>query len=202
MQENTSIANDMKQKNDRANCVYVYSLSSRTKSKYYVAAKLDDECVVTFLDSGADISLVPENLVRKNQCKSISNPFDLKGFDDNVHQTINKCTELTLNFGNKVIKGKFFVCKTKFIIIGCDILRDSSQKVNLETKNGKLTIDGQVIMTDHTPFEALSSLKNRISISEYENASISRNWVHLRTKVNIPPFTTTAMRLERRFWDK
>ena len=158
----------------------MYSLSSSKKSKYYVAAKINDNDRIAFIDSGADISLVPEHLVEKSNVKTISNSFTLKGFDNNACQTIDRCTELCLNFGNCTLKGKFFLCKTKFIILGCDILRDKTQNLNLETKTGKMTIDGQTVLTDHSPFEALQSLKIRIEQNQrHENANCSTNWATL-----------------------
>ena len=175
----------------------MYSLSSSKKSKYYVAAKINDNDRIAFIDSGADISLVPEHLVEKSKVKTISNSFTLKGFDNNACQTIDRCTELCLNFGNCTLKGKFFLCKTKFIILGCDILRDKTQNLNLETKTGKMTIDGQTVLTDHSPFEALQSLKIRIEQNQrHENTNCSTNWATLRKNVKIPPLTTTTIRLE------
>ena len=178
-------------------CKYVNSLSNTKISKYFIAANVNGKSRVAFIDTGADISLIPQEIVSMSEAKTISTPFTLRGFDNKVSQTVDKSVNVNLDFGDCEIEGKFYICKTKYMIIGCDLLRDPSLKMNLETKTGTIKIDNRTVFTDHSPFEALQSLKLRIEDKQKQNENdCFSNWAKLKRDVIIPPFATTSIRLE------
>ena len=162
-----------------------------------MSAKWGDKTVTCFVDTGADVSVLPASLINNDvQLQPIKETFMLRGFDGEEKQSVTSSAFLTLNLGGVEISGKFYVCKANYVIIGCDLLRDPLMKISMDTKTGILNIAGKHLPTDNNPADSLISLRLRLEKEESSSQCERENWVRLKKDVVIPPFQSRTIRLE------
>jgi hypothetical protein len=76
--------------------------------------------VPMLLDSGADVSLIPQAAVDKLGLTHSDKRYELTGFDDSVIST--PAAQLELGFCRRIFRGKFLLIDQDLGIIGRDIL--------------------------------------------------------------------------------
>ena len=65
--------------------VNIASLSGKG-AKFFVTAKSEDKTLTMFLDSAADVSLIPAKLAEGMKQIKLKLPFKVSGFSSSVHQ--------------------------------------------------------------------------------------------------------------------
>ena len=100
--------------------VNIASLDGRS-SKYFVTAKSETNTLTMFVDSAADVSLIPAKLVEGKRQIKLKQPFKVSGFSSSVKAVlITHQVELNLNFHPGHVKLKFYVSDIKNMILGMD----------------------------------------------------------------------------------
>jgi Retroviral aspartyl protease len=81
--------------------------------------------IVMLIDSGADVTLVPQNSI--DELRSVfdsQGSYELQGFDG--HRSVLQSVQLELIFLRKAFKGRFLIINSEVGILGRDILNHVS----------------------------------------------------------------------------
>jgi len=89
--------------------------------------------ISVFLDTGADISLLPTSAIEKLQITSSDESVNLIGFDES--QSISKLYRLQVIFLGKRITGTYCVIDDQIGILGRDVLNEFS--ITFDGKNSE-----------------------------------------------------------------
>ena len=111
-----------------------------------------------FIDSGADISVVPSKLVEGLDWIKLDSPMCVRGFDGFPRVGITHRVELTLDFSPGVLQTSFYVADIPQPILGADNLQEESTQLSLETGKGILHIASDIILTKSTVTELIAEL--------------------------------------------
>jgi hypothetical protein len=78
--------------------------------------------VPTQLDSGADITLIPQEAVKRLNLTVVPNAYELAGFDG--HTTIAPMVRLELVFCQRTFRGQFLLIEQPWGILGRNLLNN------------------------------------------------------------------------------
>ena len=112
-----------------------------------MSAKVKNEVITPFIDTAADLSLIPPKWREYGLCKQMEKSMRIKSFDGQSTQKLEETLEIKMNFGTTRTKLKFYVCDIDTPIIGIDILRNEKMKISMNTKTENLHINGVAIKT-------------------------------------------------------
>ena len=163
-----------------------------SKGRYFLAAEIKGEIVPILVDTGADISLAPFRFRDSGILSKLSYPFNVKGYDGRATTTIKETTTLEIDF--KI--SKFYLTHVEFIIVGADLLRDSREKVSLNTKTDEFKISNVTMTTKSTPTEAIREWENRNEKTKTVKPPIT--WATIKSTKRIPARSAAAIEITSR----
>ena len=108
----------------------VNALSGRG-SKYWLAGMINGAVETAFGDSAADISLYPKHRTKGMKLKELEKPIEVSGFREKESATITHTVDIEMHFKPGILRATFYVCDTKSMIIGSDLLMDTSKNISL-----------------------------------------------------------------------
>ena len=130
--------------------VNIASLSGKG-AKFFVTAKSEDKTLTMFLDSAADVSLIPAKLAEGMKQIKLKLPFKVSGFSSSVREVlITHQVELNLNFHPGQVKLRFYVSDIDNMILGTDNLRNKRLNLSLITGQNLFRVGQHLIRTKDT----------------------------------------------------
>ena len=142
----------------------IINTANNKDGKYYVSGYVENTVMCAFVDTAADLSLIPHSWRNYGKVTKLRKHIRIKSFDGKSVQTLRESVHLKINFGNVSANLKFYLCKTKSPIIGVDLLRDRRLNLSINTKNEKFYINKRSIKTannETTSDEYLQDRKTR-----------------------------------------
>ena len=113
--------------------VCVSSIGGAPKGgRFWIAARCGGKIVSAFLDSGAEVSIVPRRFVRDSQMRRLKEEVDVMGFKEDSTTVIKHSADVSLFFKPGLIRKEFYVLDVPHLIIGNDLLRDKTLKLCLK----------------------------------------------------------------------
>ena len=98
--------------------------------KYFVTALHDSKVFTFFVDSGADISIIPTHLAKGLPQVSLDEPLEVNGFDGSHRFSVTHRVDLSLSFHPGDLQASFFICDVPHAIIGADLLQKRSASLD------------------------------------------------------------------------
>ena len=103
-------------------------------AKYYVTAGIDKCATTFFVDSGADVSILPRRCAPHAPLVKLQRPVTIGGFSSaSTPVLVTHKINVTLNFHPGKVNASFYICDTKIPILGNDILRNKGLRLSLCT---------------------------------------------------------------------
>ena len=138
-------------------------------SKFWIAGLINDEIVTAFADSAADISLFPKDKAEGMIRTELEKPFEVSGFRGKESVLITHTVEVVMDFKPGILKTSFYLCDTRDLIIGSDILQDRDKKVSLHTGDRCFEVDDYKINTSRTESAARKEYnrRNKLGVEQY-----------------------------------
>ena len=179
-------------------------INSNFGCKYYASCAVNGKVVTFMIDTGADCSCFPPDLIDGAPVEKIDEPFRIFGFHAaSEPHIVDEIVPLELSFDPGKIQAKFMVCETaeNIPIIGADLLR-SNVGISLDTSCDLLTVGNDVI---HVKPSVRTSKKEyfrrkRIGTDEYrrQNACLNgrERWMRVSQRVALPPHSMTYVECE------
>ena len=165
------------------------------KGKYYVSAKVKNEVITPFIDTAADLSLIPPKWREYGLCKQMEKSMRIKSFDGQSTQKLEETLEIKMNFGTTKTKLKFYVCDIDTPIIGIDILRNEKMKIS---KTENLHINGVAIRTmtgvgssEHALDERMEETENKTTKEKERNI-----WLKVKKETTIEAHQVSAVEVD------
>ena len=170
-------------------------------AKYYVTAGVDKSATTFFVDSGADVSILPRRCAPHAPLVKLQRPVTIGGFTRSTDPIIvTHKIDVILNFHPGKVKASFYVCDTKVPIIGSDLLRNKELKLSLHTGKEIVTIRQHVINTKASPAESRGEYirrceKGEIAYArEMSNTLQTTSWMRASEEMILPPDSMTLVK--------
>ena len=168
-------------------------------AKYFVSGVVGGRGIDSFVDSGADLSVVPPEDVQHLSKQRLDRPFVVNGFTGGSKAEITHFVDATLDFCPGKVSGRFYVVDTPVAILGSDLLRDPQLRLSLETGEDILRIGSDVIFTKRTAADARGELRRRRRNGSCSYRQESRHlqsktaWLRSSRRVILPPKSLTVV---------
>ena len=170
----------------------VNALSGRG-SKYWLAGLINGVVETAFGDSAADISCYPKNKTKGMKLRQLDKPIEVSGFREKEIATITHTVDIEMHFKPGILRATFYVCDCKSIIIGSDLLQDTSKNISLITGERCLKINDFRLNTNRSEsgakkeFERRSKMTLSSYMSEFEENAGVTPLLRTRDRVYLPP---------------
>ena len=179
--------------------VNIASLSGKG-AKFFVTAKSEDKTLTMFLDSAADVSLIPAKLAEGMKQIKLKLPFKVSGFSSSVREVlITHQVELNLNFHPGQVKLRFYVSDIDNMILGTDNLRNKRLNLSLITGQNLFRVGQHLIRTKDTHTASKKEYKRRKGLGaltyrrELHHYTSTTAWMRSTVNVVLPPKTFTVV---------
>ena len=166
--------------------------------KYYVSASVKGEILTPFIDTAADLSLIPPAWRERGKCTELTRPIKIRSFDGKSAQMLKEKVDLTLEFGTVRTSMTFYTCDVLTPIIGNDLLRDTRRRLSINTRTENLYIKGVAVRT--APNEIKSVALMRIRMKETPGKGVktresATNWARVKQKVVLRPHEVSSVEI-------
>ena len=179
----------------------IYASTVKRGKKFFVSASLENARVIScFLDTGAEISILPPHLAKGHHLIPLDEKIDAVGFDGHLRSTITHKVELKLNFHPGCVAATFYVCAAPHPIVGSDLLQDETLDLSLETKSKILRVGSDIIHVKPTVQASVGEYKRRRRMRlfdyrrEYHAYGRHKNWVRIYKRYVLPPNSITYVK--------
>ena len=159
-------------------------------AKYYITAGVDKRVTTSFVDSGADVSILPRRLAPNVPLIKLQRPVTNGGFSSASKPVL---VDVTLDFHPGKVNTSFYICDTKIPILGNDILRNKELRLSLCTGKELLSIRQHIINTKTTPAASRKEYIRRCEMGEVAYAREMGNplqtasWMRASEETILPP---------------
>ena len=167
--------------------------------KYFISCELKKKILTLFIDTGADISIVPPSLVRHVPWHHLKHPFVVHGFRQGSETLVTHCVTLVLNFRPGGFVATFYVVDCPSAILGADVLRQRELKLSLETGKEIFKINGENFKTQISPANARKDLvrRRRVGPEKHRLEGMTHypenGWLRTKNSVTLPPNSVTIV---------
>ena len=179
----------------------IYASTVKRGQKFFVSASMENSRVIScFLDTGAEVSILPPHLAKGHQLIPLDEPMDIVGFDGRLRSTITHKVEVKLNFHPGCVAATFYVCAAPHPIVGSDLLQDETLDLSLETKSKILRVGSDIIHVKPTVQASVGEYKRRRKMKtfdyrrEYYAYGRHKNWVRIYQRYTLPPNSITYVK--------
>ena len=163
-------------------------------AKYWVAGRVEGKVVAFFVDSGADVSIMPARLLPKCTTNPVFEKFNLTDYRDKNPEIVEAEATLTISFQPGVLKARFYVLpNVPHAIIGNDILRNyKDEGVNFRTDREMFEVRGGRLFTKDSPPKARGEYhRRRVLGQNYRRETTqwltSKAWMRTKERQVLPP---------------
>ena len=139
--------------------------------KFWVCGLVDDKLVPFFIDTGADISIIPPRYIPNTPRIELDQPVKVSGFRGSDPVDVHLQVNVGVSFRPGVIKAKFFVVDVPHAILGNDVLREKDAMLSLITGRDALRVRKDTLFTKDTPTKSRNEYKRRklLGIANYRH---------------------------------
>ena len=166
--------------------------------KYFISGMLGPRIISYFIDTGAEISILPIGVYTNNLVKSpVTPPIDVRGFNGEIGATIEAKARVDIDFCPGELSADFYICQAPFAIIGADLLQSANLKLSLSTGDGELCVGDTRLRTMSSEKTAINELKRRkrMGVRKYKEEmkveEDGRKYVKAAKKTKLAPHTVT-----------
>ena len=157
--------------------------------KYYVGVEMCGVVRTIFIDTGSEISIMDQGMVRGMKREKLDQKVKLSAYDGDERAVADEVTTVELDFKPGKIKIQFLVSPVPEIIIGADVLRSAQMDLSLDTKTALLQVKGNEILTSTSAAEALASYMERSREGDVGDGGESAI-MRLQQTIELPPEET------------
>ena len=153
--------------------------------KYFISGLVNGRLFHQALDSAADISIIPENIIKTLGLKKyhLDQPFTCEGFQSSASSSvqINYFCCVDVDLGGSVLPVKFYVAPTvgKFALLGTDVLGDPSSGFSFETSTGIVKYGGNIFYSKKATESSTVEFRRREKMGsksyQRQNAAVNRS---------------------------
>ena len=178
--------------------------------KYFVTVSVSptvqfraSRIMCVFIDSGADISIIPKYLVVGWPCFPLDKPREVAGVFDGETRAVKLTHYVNLEFNFKPGKFRtaFFIADCAYPIIGTDLLRDKSLGLDLMTGRELFKVKNVAIRTKSTVELSKEEYerRKRMDVAHYEREMMPELFRPFQMRVKerrvIPPHSTVHVNM-------
>ena len=142
-------------------------------TKYYVTVGVGRQTITFFVDTGSQVSLIKPDDSKYLKRMALDSPVNLLGFDGKASQEADQCVDLKLKFFPGESEVRMLVADMPENIIGCDLLKNPSSSISLDTKTGLLRVGTESIQTAGTEAESIALFAQRRRDADIGDGGIS-----------------------------
>ena len=178
----------------------VNAIDRRLKGgKYFVSGHSGGRILTLFIDTGADISLMPRRFIPGLETQKLDSPFKVTGFQGEKTVVVTEKALVPISFRPGLLQAEFYVVDAPHPIIGTDLLRDHSYKVSLITGRNCFRVGNETLITKSSPAASRDEYLRRKSMGQFYRNTVrkfthgSTAWMRSCKKVVLPPRSLTKV---------